>query len=206
MIESTAVCKNPSTGRRRGRTPSPIPCSVKGCGKPKSSRGWCKRHYEYWRTKGTPEPVLKRIPGRLCSFPECGRKHVRYGWCNPHSIQARRGQAMRPVRTGRAHRTKTQQGYVLAWDPTHPNAQTRGWVQEHIKVLTAHLGRALVDGENVHHKNGIKDDNRLSNLELWTTRQPKGGRVEDKAAWAIEFLQFYRPEVLAEDLVATAAS
>lgn len=34
-------------------------------------------------------------------------------------------------------------------------------------------------------------DNRINNLELWTRHQPAGQRVEDKVAWAIEFLEQY---------------
>lgn len=57
--------------------------------------------------------------------------------------------------------------------------------------MQEHLGRALLPAENVHHINGLRQDNRLENLELWSTSQPCGQRVSDKLAWAREFIATY---------------
>jgi len=67
---------------------------------------------------------------------------------------------------------------------------------QHRQVMSEVLGRPLLHHENPHHKNGNRSDNRADNLELWSTSQPPGQRVEDKADWALEVLRLYRPNVL----------
>lgn len=78
----------------------------------------------------------------------------------------------------------------------HPNADKRGRIYEHILVMSEKLGRSLLPGESVHHLNGVRDDNRPENLELWTISQPRGQRVKDKVDWAKELLKQYEPESL----------
>ena len=84
-------------------------------------------------------------------------------------------------------------GYKQITDPEHHRANSDGYVLEHIVVMEKMIGRPLVDGETVHHKNGVRDDNAETNLELWSTSQPAGQRVVDKLQWAHEIIALYEP-------------
>jgi hypothetical protein len=82
-------------------------------------------------------------------------------------------------------------GYVRVYRPEDPRANMGRYMAEHKVVMEELLGRPLLPNENVHHKNGNRQDNRPSNLELWTSSQPTGQRVEDLVVWAKEILGLY---------------
>jgi hypothetical protein len=94
------------------------------------------------------------------------------------SVQAR--QASRLAHKGKRSfnwnggRHKDHFGYIQIWLPEHPNAKMAGYVHEHRLVMAKKLGRPLHPWEFVHHRNGIKDDNRLRNLELMTKKVHRG--------------------------------
>lgn len=68
----------------------------------------------------------------------------------------------------------------------------RIYQNQHRYIMETILGRPLKKSENVHHKNLIRSDNRPENLELWTTAQPTGARVEDMIEWCEWFLSEYK--------------
>ena len=177
-------------------------CSVEGCCTPIFSKGLCRSHSDKLKKHGDVAAagfafVPRSIDGKAikCNVDGCEKDVQAKGMCSAHY---RRNTlyggplADRPLLTKNARRRSvSKDGYVfLSWKG-HPESGKNGNVLEHRMVMHERLGRKLLPGENVHHINGKRDDNRPENLELWVTMQPSGQRPEDLVAFAKEILKRY---------------
>lgn len=181
-------------------------CDVEGCDRGFYARGYCNMHYLRSRRGAAmiAEPLKTRRLDDVCSVDGCEKRPRVRNMCDLHyrrwSLRDDPADVGGPrrQRKRRVFRRKNSDGYVELWEPDHPNAFKSGWVLEHRKVMADAVGRALVPGETVHHRNGIKDDNDLGNLELWLTHPP-GQRVEDLLEWAREIVERYDGQLFARD-------
>jgi hypothetical protein len=189
----------------------PRQCSVAGCGRRATERGWCHGHYLRWVRRGEvdPERPLDRRVNTVCLVAGCNRPATKKQLCVTHAARLRKFgdvQADKPVRivTGTGF---VSHGYLRVPVPEELRTLTGGIASElqHRLVMAQHLGRPLRQDESVHHRNGDRLDNRIENLELWSRWQPSGQRVSDKIAYAMEILRRYAPERLTPDGDGSAA-
>ena len=84
---------------------------------------------------------------------------------------ARKGASKRAMANSvnwKGGRKRDNYGYILILLPHDdfflPMADPNRYVLEHRLVMAKHLGRCLLPWEAIHHRNGLRDDNRLENL------------------------------------------
>lgn len=88
-------------------------------------------------------------------------------------------------------RYKDHHGYIQLYKADHPNADKHHYISEHIFVMSQIIGRPLEKGETVHHKNGIRDDNEPSNLELRVSNHGFGQDIKDLVPYWKTMLNLY---------------
>ena len=143
-----------------------------------------------------------RNKGMNCCIAGCGQLPFRKRLCNMHYRRIRKSGNSGPPERLKAEYVGgpvNSSGYVLlSGYRDHPNSQSNGKILEHVLVMSKMVGRPIMAGETVHHKNGIRTDNRPDNLELWVSRHPPGQRLEDIRKFVSEFIHEYGLEMEAQ--------
>lgn len=161
-------------------------CSIEGCERDHIARGWCNLHYQRWRRHRDPTHRINnsgRKGGRpRCAVESCPREVHVHGYCSRHIYWV--NTYGDPLHRGKHHPIGSPfigaLGYVVALDPTHPTADTKGYVQVHRRVAwdlgLLHQGNLHCV---VHHVNHVRTDNRPGNLEVLTRSEHASHHIED---------------------------
>ena len=183
----------------RSKNHVPTLCCIPKCEKFARANKMCGGHYTRAK-KGMPMPSPLPKPYYGCKIPKCVNPHCCQGYCLSHYRRLTGAVDLpltAPLGTQKKRKigdkVKNTNGYMeVKIINTEGNT---AWVVEHRLVMEKHLGRPLNSKEEVHHRNAVRHDNRLENLQLWSTSHPAGGRVVDLISHYLDELTKYIPEL-----------
>lgn len=177
-------------------------CLVERCERPHFSGGYCRSHHaRLYAGKSVSTPLrLRRVyrNDESCSVDGCVEPPRLGGYCALHYHRARAGRELsllkRPTPQRGRLRWINRSGYAVVVVPggtpgatTHSRYKTH--MLEHRYVMQKWLGRSLLKTEQVHHRNGIRDENQIENLELKTSAHGSGISATDDVLHCIERIE-----------------
>ena len=122
-----------------------------------------KGHSGYQLGKKRPKKVREKIRQSLKG---------KIPWNKGKSYKRNDNPFGKEARNWKGGRIKAKNGYIYILQPTHPFCHKSGYIAEHRLVVEKKIGRHLKPKEQVHHINGIRDDNRPKNLILILPGRP----------------------------------
>ncbi len=138
---------------------------------------------------------------KICK--NCGRKFevehnkIEAKYCSRKCTGRKKSGINHPNWTGGKH--KNIEGYILCYAPDHPHCVNERYVFEHRLIMEKHLGRYLKPKERIHHLNGIKDDNRIKNLKLFSNDSKH--KYYEWSNKQYRQKRFSRPDIRKKDII-----
>jgi len=156
-------------------------CKIEECKKPSKCKGYCSMHCSRYYFTGDP---LKTQTGRvhgersICTMKDCNNVVEGHGYCRKHYMRWKKYGNPNIVKIKHRGWRLNKEGYVVLYRPKYKWCRKDNTILEHRYIIEKKLGRKLKYNEIVHHKNGIKNDNRKENLELLSiNRHHKGSEL-----------------------------
>lgn len=175
----------------------PLVCTVEDCEGDSWVGDYCEKHRARVRRHGDPNIVLNDFTGIHCSAMNCeilANRGFKNGvpLCEKHYGRNRKHGFYEDDMFFKYKRNNDGHIDEKGYHRIIVNGKPK---MKHRQVMEDHLGRNLLPEETVHHKNGVKNDNRIENLELWSKNHPSGQRVTDLLDWARQIMELYKDEV-----------